>query len=83
MSTAPRRRLPGKFKKPRRKVCAFCVEKATHIDYKVHTRLRKFTTERGKIVPRRTSGCCAKHQRLLTNAIMRARHLALLAFASE
>ncbi len=79
----PRKRAPGKYKKPRRKVCMFCVEKATSVDYKAVSKLRKFVTERGKMVPRRTSGTCASHQRLLTGAIKRARHLALLPFVAD
>ncbi len=79
----PRKRTGSKFKKPRRKVCAFCVDKATSIDYKAVNKIRKFVTERGKILPRRTSGTCAGHQRLLTTAIKRARHMALLAFVTE
>jgi small subunit ribosomal protein S18 len=78
-----RRRPPGKFRKPRRKVCSFCVEKATSVDYKAVNKLRKFMTERGKMVPRRTSGTCAKHQRLLSEAIKRARQIALVAFVAE
>ena len=84
MSAPPaRRRPPGKFRKPRRKVCSFCVEKATAVDYKAVNKLRKFMTERGKMVPRRTSGTCARHQRLLSEAIKRARHLAFLPFVAE
>ena len=84
MSGPPlRKRPPGKFRKPRRKVCMFCVEKATSVDYKAVSKLRKFMTERGKMVPRRTSGSCARHQRLLSEAIKRARHLALLPFVAE
>lgn len=83
MPPPPRKRSGGKFKKPRRKVCAFCVEKATSIDYKTYSKLRKFVTERGKMLPRRTSGTCASHQRQLTGAIKRARHMALLPFVSE
>ncbi|MGE5706759.1 MAG: 30S ribosomal protein S18 [Bacteroidota bacterium] len=64
----------------RRKVCAFCVEKATSIDYKDTMRLRKFLTDRGKILPRRVTGNCAKHQRALTDAIKRAREIALLPY---
>jgi len=79
----PRKRAPGKYKKPRRKVCNFCVDKATSIDFKVVAKLRKFQTDRGKIVPRRTSGTCAGHQRQLTDAIKRARHMALMPFVSE
>ncbi len=82
-SSGPRRRPPGKFKRPRRKVCTFCVEKATYIDYKGVAKLRKFVTERGKIVARRTSGTCAGHQRQLTDAIKRARHMALVHYVSE
>ena len=67
----------------RRKVCAFCVDKVDHIDYKSATRLRKFITERGKILPRRSTGTCAAHQRKLAVAIKRAREIALLPFVAE
>jgi small subunit ribosomal protein S18 len=67
----------------RRKECKFCQEKAKFINYKDDKKLRHFMTERGKIVPRRISGNCAKHQRMLTDAIKQARHLALLPFISE
>ena len=70
-------------RKPRRKVCSFCVDKVDHIDYKDATKLRHFTTERGKILPRRISGNCAKHQRQVTLAIKRARNIALLPFTAE
>ena len=70
-------------RKPRRKVCSFCVDKVDHIDYKDAAKLRRFTTERGKILPRRISGNCAKHQRQVTLAIKRARNLALLPFTAE
>jgi small subunit ribosomal protein S18 len=70
-------------RRPRRKVCAFCVDKATEIDYKEVAKLHKYITERGKIVPRRISGCCAKHQRMLTTAIKRARNVALLPFSAD
>lgn len=70
-------------RRPRKKVCAFCVDKAVDIDYKEVGRIRKYTTERGKILPRRISGNCAKHQRLLTIAIKRARNVALLPFTVE
>ncbi len=84
MPPPARKRAPGKFRKPRRKVCSFCVEKATSVDYKAVTKLRRsFVSERGKIIPRRTSGTCAHHQRQLTHAIKRARHMALLAFVAE
>lgn len=67
----------------RKKVCAFCVDKIDYIDYKDTSRLRKFISERGKILPRRISGMCAKHQRQLTTAIKRARHVALLPYISD
>ena len=68
---------------PRRKVCIFCVDKATDIDYKDVAKLRKFITENGKILPRRMSGVCAKHQRMLTTAIKRAREMALLPYVAD
>ena len=70
-------------RKPRRKVCSFCVDKVDHIDYKDAAKLRRFTTERGKILPRRISGNCAKHQRQVTLAIKRARNIALPPFTAE
>ena len=65
---------------PRRRVCSFCVEHVTAIDYKDFERLRRYVSDRAKIEPRRKSGVCAKHQRALSLAIKRARHLALLPF---
>ena len=73
----------GKMRRSKRKVCAFCVDKAETIDYKDITKLRKFVTERGKILPRRISGTCAKHQRELTSAIKKSRNIALLPFTTE
>ena len=70
-------------RRPKRKVCSFCAEKATYIDYKEINRLRRFVTERGKILPRRVSGNCARHQRALAVAIKRARELALLPYTGE
>ena len=70
-------------KKGRRKVCAFCVDKVECIDYKDVNRLNKFTSDRAKILPRRVTGTCAKHQRELTTAIMRARQIALLPYTSD
>ena len=64
-------------KRSRRKVCAFCVDKVSEIDYKDVAKLRRYLSERGKIVPRRVTGTCARHQRQLTIAIKRARHIAL------
>lgn len=72
------------FKKmPRKKVCAFCQEKIDQIDYKDVNRLKKYVSEGGKILPRRMSGTCAAHQRLLATAIKRARIAALLPFKGE
>lgn len=70
-------------RRPRKRVCAFCVDKVEGIDYKEVNKLKKFITERGKILPRRISGNCAKHQRQLTVAIKRARVMALLPFTTE
>ena len=70
-------------RRPRRKVCSFCVDKVDHIDYKDVAKLRRCVTERGKILPRRISGNCAKHQRQVTVAIKRARNIALLPFTAE
>lgn len=67
-------------RRPRRKVCSFCVDKVEEIDYKDVAKLRRYITERGKILPRRISGNCAKHQRQMTTAIKRARNVALLPF---
>lgn len=68
---------------PRKKVCIFCVDKVDEIDYKDVAKLRKFITEKGKILPRRMSGVCAKHQRVLAEAIKRARVMALLPYVAE
>ena len=70
-------------RKPRKKVCHFCVDRVEVIDYKDVARLRKFVSERAKILPRRVTGTCAKHQRVLTTAIKRARYLALLPFVAD
>lgn len=70
-------------KRSRRKACSFCVDKVEHIDYKDVPKLRRFVSERAKILPRRVTGTCAHHQRALTVAIKRARHLALLPFCSD
>ena len=67
----------------RRKVCSFCVDKVSHIDYKDYAKLRRFLSERGKILPCRMTGTCAPHQRQLTSAIKRARHIALLPYTTE
>lgn len=70
-------------RKSRKKVCAFCVEKAENIDYKDVQKLRKFTSDRAKILPRRVTGTCARHQRELTTAIKRARQVALMAYTAD
>ena len=70
-------------RKGRKKVCAFCVEKVDKIDYKDTAKLRRYTSERAKILPRRVTGTCAYHQRELTTAIKRARQIALLPFVAE
>ncbi|HEY8344697.1 MAG TPA: 30S ribosomal protein S18 [Bacillota bacterium] len=69
--------------KKKKRVCAFCVDKVETVDYKEIGRLRKYITERGKILPRRISGNCAHHQRQLTVAIKRARQVALLPYCSD
>src|SRR5947209_2331737 len=85
----PARRRPGEFGgggrkfTPRRKVCAFCVDKIKEVDYKDLGRLRRFLSERGKIEPRRKTGTCAAHQRSLNVALKRARQLAMLPFTAE
>src|SRR3954451_5130896 len=68
---------------PRRKVCTFCVDKVSYIDYKDIARLRRHLSERGKIEPRRKTGTCARHQRALAVALKRARHVALLPYTAE
>jgi small subunit ribosomal protein S18 len=74
---------PMRGKRARKKVCAFCVDRAEHIDYKDIAKLRRYLSERAKIVPRRVTGTCARHQREMTIAIKRARHLALLPYVSD
>lgn len=70
-------------RRSKRRVCSFCVDRIAVVDYKDVNRLRKFTTERGKILPRRITGNCAHHQRQLTLAIKRARNIALLPYTVE
>lgn len=70
-------------RRPKRRVCSFCVDKVESIDYKEVGKLKRYTTERGKILPRRTSGNCARHQRQLTTAIKRARIVALMPFTID
>lgn len=80
---AERSERPQRARRPKKKVCLFCVDKIDHIDYKDTAKLRRYVSERGKIIPRRISGNCAKHQRQLTVAIKRARTIALLPFVAE
>lgn len=74
---------PFRSRKAKKKVCTFCVDKVDSIDYKDTARLRRFISDRAKILPRRMTGTCAKHQRQLTLAIKKARHIAILPFSSE
>lgn len=70
-------------RRPKRRVCSFCVDKIPQVDYKEAQKLKRFITERGKLLPRRITGNCARHQRQLTVAVKRARHLALLPFTVD
>ena len=82
MADRPEREV-RRGRKGRKKVCSFCVDHMEYIDYKDVAKLRRFISERGKIIPRRVTGTCAHHQRALTVAIKRARHLALLPYTSD
>lgn len=79
----PRTRRPGNGLRRRKKVCVFCSDKNKGIDYKDVATLKKYVSERGKILPRRITGNCAKHQRELTVAIKRARHISLMPYVVE
>jgi len=72
-----------RMRRAKKKICSFCIDKVTDIDYKEVAKIRKYISERGKILPRRISGNCAKHQRQLTIAVKRARHIALLPYTAE
>lgn len=72
-----------KFRKMRKKVCALCANKELELDYKNAEQLKKFINDKGKILPRRATGACAKHQRDITLAIKRARHIAILPYAQN
>ncbi len=80
-SEAPKRRNTAGIRR-RKKVCVFC-GKDNEISYKDTNKLKKYVSERGKILPRRVTGCCAKHQRALTLAIKRARHIALMPYVAD
>jgi small subunit ribosomal protein S18 len=77
------RERPFRGRKAKKKVCAFCVDKVDYIDYKDIAKLRRYISERAKIHPRRITGTCSKHQRQLTEAIKRARHIALLPYSAD
>ncbi len=77
---APKKTQKKAFYRPRKKVCPFCSRKEDDIDYKDSSKLSKFISEKGKILPRRTTGVCARHQRKLATAVKRAREMALLPF---
>jgi len=83
MANTKKRAATKKERRPKRKVCNFCADKVDDLNYKDTTRLRKYISERGKILPRRISGNCARHQRGLTVAVKRARIIALLPFVAE
>ncbi len=83
MAERPERDNRRGGRKSRKKVCAFCVDKVEVIDYKDISKLRRFVSERAKILPRRVTGTCARHQRELTVAIKRARYLALMPYTSD
>ena len=79
---APMKRRPGTIRR-RKKVCDFCGDKNGEIDYKDVAKLKRYVSESGKILPRRITGSCAKHQRMLTVAVKRARHLALMPYIDD
>ncbi|MEG1508959.1 MAG: 30S ribosomal protein S18 [Clostridia bacterium] len=80
---AEERKKPTTKRIPRKKVCSFCVDKVESIDYKDVAKLKRYITEKGKIIPVRMSGVCAKHQRELANAIKRARVMSLLPYKAD
>ena len=82
-NAAPAARAQRPMVRRRKKVCIFCADKIEFIDYKDAAKLRKFISERGKILPRRISGTCSKHQRELNTAIKRARQVALLPYVTD
>ena len=88
METRERTERPERSERPRndrrrRKICQFCADKMKTIDYKDTSKLRKYVSDRGKILPRRMTGTCAAHQRQLTEAVKRARHVALLPYTAD
>ena len=83
MADRPERDNRRPNRKGKKKVCSFCVDKVEYIDYKDIAKLRRYISERAKILPRRVTGTCARHQRALTVAVKRARHLALLPYSAD
>ena len=75
--------IPKRRGRRKKRVCQFCVDKVSSIDYKDIAKLRKYVSERGKILPRRVTGNCAKHQRAMTMNVKRARHMALMVYTQE
>ena len=82
-TAAPAARPARPMMRRKKKVCIYCQDKIEHVDYKDTARLRKFISERGKILPRRISGACAKHQRDINTAVKRARQVALLPYVAD
>lgn len=72
-----------KFRKVRKKVCPLCADKNLELDYKNAEQLKKFINDKGKILPRRATGACSKHQRVITNAVKRARHIAIIPYTQD
>ncbi len=72
-----------KFRKIKKKVCPLCADKNLVLDYKDADQIKRFVNEKGKILPRRATGACAKHQRVITNTVKRARHIAILPFSQD
>lgn len=72
-----------KFRKIKKKVCPLCADKNLELDYKNADQIKRFINEKGKILPRRATGACAKHQRVITNTVKRARHIAVLPFSQD
>ncbi len=72
-----------KFRKIKKKVCPLCADKNLVLDYKNADQIKRFVNEKGKILPRRATGACAKHQRVITNTVKRARHIAILPFSQD
>ena len=72
-----------KFRKIKKKVCPLCADKNLELDYKNADQIKKFINEKGKILPRRATGACAKHQRVITNTVKRARHIAVIPYAQD